>query len=158
MYDTVRGGAQWLQTVLYVWLVLPLMPGVINRLWTWAKGIFQPAWSSTHSRKISWMFFCPSAFFFNWISEPCYYHSSCSSSSSSWGFIRSLLVLRGVCRSSLKRRREGERRSACTFLFSSFACGLDQCSGSVWTGEDVLRRHCTHLCGLPARSLKTTAV
>lgn len=46
------------------------------------------------------------------------------------------------------------RKAIClTFLFSSFRREVDQCFGSVWTGKDVLRRHCTHLCGLPPSHL-----
>lgn len=137
MYDTVRGEssvapARWLYSACDS---VSLTPGVINKLRTWAKGIFFSTSPIVHPLKKNIAdVLLSERFFFNWISEPCYHHSSSSSSSSSRGFVRSLLVLRGVCRSSLKRRREGERRSACTFSFSSFGCGLDQCSGSVWTG------------------------
>lgn len=41
----------------------------------------------------------------------------------------------------------GEKWYHCR-LPSSFRHKLDQCSGSVWTGVSVLRRHCTRLCGL----------
>lgn len=39
----------------------------------------------------------------------------------------------------------GGRRYPCRLPFSLFRRELDQCFGSVWTGSDVARRHCSHL-------------